>query len=838
MPQGYLVTLGDNALDSGDSISGSNASFTTDTVIGSGSWTWSGWVGGVYYSNEVETGTYTLGTDGNVYFTSDYGPVDTLDSASATTAPAYTDTDGTIDGSAGSDLIDSGYADAEGDQIDNGNGGGTTGNDDVVLAGAGDDTVQAGSGDDSVSGGTGSDSLSGGADNDTLEGGDGADTLDGGQGDDSLFGGEGDDSIEGGDGNDVIYGDTDEASDLTPTAVTITESNVTDTSNGYSVTATAVGGGAGTVDYFDGGVGVAGAVSDSDSGVTQQIGYDMASGESEALLVNLDQPVSEITFGVEHLYTNSYGEVGHWAVYSEGVLIAEGDFTEDTVDSGSASISVSGVGDFDQLVLTANIQTDLTDGSDYMVSDIQFTLPVITPEAGDDSLSGGIGNDTLFGEGGNDSLSGGDGDDVLDGGAGLDSLTGGFGNDLLKGQEGDDTLLGGYDDDTLLGGYDNDTLYGGDGNDSLDGGHHNDVLYGDDGADYLYGERGNDTLYGGDGNDTLLGGGNTDVLYGEGGDDSLDGGVGRDTLDGGDGNDTLTGGDNNDTFIGGKGSDSISAGQDNDIIFAAEGDTVDAGDDSDHITLMDYGESGTATLTINGGEGGSDWDILDFNGNMSEDSLVITSTAPDGTMSGYATLTDGSLVNFYDIEQIVCFTSGTRIATVHGPRPIEDLCPGDLLLTRDHGPQPIRWIGQTTTPAIGNLAPILISSGAFGASRDLLVSPQHRMLYSGATAQVLFGASEVLVAASHLINDHSIRRQPGGMVTYFHMLLDRHEIIFAEDAAAESFFPGDQALSALHPQVREDLLIARPSLRSDQGQYGYTARPCLSGNEARVLTQY
>lgn len=694
MPQGYLVTLGDNALDSGDSISGSNASFTTDTVIGSGSWTWSGWVGGVYYSNEVETGTYTLGTDGNVYFTSDYGPVDTLDSASATTAPAYTDTDGTIDGSAGSDLIDSGYADAEGDQIDNGNGGGTTGNDDVVLAGAGDDTVQAGSGDDSVSGGTGSDSLSGGADNDTLEGGDGADTLDGGQGDDSLFGGEGDDSIEGGDGNDVIYGDTDEASDLTPTAVTITESNVTDTSNGYSVTATAVGGGAGTVDYFDGGVGVAGAVSDSDSGVTQQIGYDMASGESEALLVNLDQPVSEITFGVKHLYTDSYGEVGHWAVYNDGVLVAEGDFTEDIAGSGTASISVSGAGDFDQLVLTANIQTDLTDGSDYMVSDIQFSLPVVTPEAGDDSLSGGVGDDTLFGEGGDD------------------------------------------------------------------------------------------------------------------------------------------------TLIGGKGSDSISADEGDDFIFAAEGDTVDAGDDSDHITLMDYGESGTETLTINGGEGGSDWDILDFNGNMSPDSLVITSTSADGTISGYATLTDGSLVNFYDIEQIVCFTSGTRIATAHGPRPIEDLCPGDLLLTRDHGPQPIRWIGQTTTPAIGNLAPILISSGAFGASRDLLVSPQHRMLYSGATAQVLFGASEVLVAASHLINDHSIRRQPGGMVTYFHMLLDRHEIIFAEDAATESFFPGDQALSALHPQVREDLLIARPSLRSDQGQYGYTARPCLSGNEARVLTQY
>lgn len=690
MPQGYLVTLGDNSLDHGDVISGGNTTFTTDTVLGTGSWTWSGWIDDDYYTNEIETGTYTLGTDGNVYFVSDFGPVDTLDSATATSPPSYTALDGAIDGTVGADLIDASYLDADGDQIDNGLGGGA-GNDDTVLAGAGNDTVQAGAGNDSVAGEAGDDSLSGGSGNDTLEGGDGTDTLVGGTGADSLFGGAGQDSIDGGDGDDIIYGDTDQLADLTPTSVSITDANVLSAANGYSVSATAIGGGAGSIATWSGGFGVTGAISDSDSAVTEQIGYDMATGESEALIVDLDETIDEISFGVEHLYTDTYGEVGHWAVYNDGVLVAEGDFTEDTIGTGSASVSISGVGDFNQLVLSAIIQTDLTDGSDYMVTDIDFTIPVLTPVDGNDSITGGDGDDTIFGEGG------------------------------------------------------------------------------------------------------------ADTIAGDSGADSIDGGTGGDT------------------------------------IFTAQGDTVSAGDDRDIIKIVDLSETGTATITIDGGEGGDDWDTLDFNGNLSPGSLNITFTSPDGTMTGNATLLDGSTVNFSNIENIICFAAGTLISTAHGPVPIETLQIGDLVVTRDNGLQPVRWLGKSTVSATGAMAPIKISAGTLGANQDLLVSPQHRILLSSATARLLFDTAEVLTAAKFLVNDHSIRRQPGGVITYVHLMLDQHEVIYGQGCPSESFFPGEQALDALCPASLHSLFEALPELRSDPAVFGPTARPCLTGHETQAL---
>lgn len=137
---------------------------------------------------------------------------------------------------------------------------------------------------------------------------------------------------------------------------------------------------------------------------------------------------------------------------------------------------------------------------------------------------------------------------------------------------------------------------------------------------------------------------------------------------------------------------------------------------------------------------------------------------------------------------------------------------------------------------MGDWAPVRISAGTFGASRDLLVSPQHRMLLSGATTRLLFDASEVLASAHHLVNDHSIRRQPGGVVTYVHLLLDQHEIIYAENCPAESFFPGDQALEALGPPALFSLFECMPELRCHPESFGPTARYCLTRPETLTLT--
>jgi len=72
-----------------------------------------------------------------------------------------------------------------------------------------------------------------------------------------------------------------------------------------------------------------------------------------------------------------------------------------------------------------------------------------------------------------------------------------------------------------------------------------------------------------------------------------------------------------------------------------------------------------------------------------------------GGLSGNFTLTDGTVVTFSEIENIICFTPGARILTPQGERAIETLKVGDLVVTRDNGPQLIRWIGRRTVEGRG-----------------------------------------------------------------------------------------------------------------------------------------
>ncbi|MDU8911101.1 Hint domain-containing protein [Aestuariicoccus sp. MJ-SS9] len=356
------------------------------------------------------------------------------------------------------------------------------------------------------------------------------------------------------------------------------------------------------------------------------------------------------------------------------------------------------------------------------------------------------------------------------------------------------------------------------------------------GNDSLDGGAGNDTLLGEAGDDTLTGGADNDSLSGGTGNDSLSGGTGDDTLAGDDGADTLTGGDGADVLSGGAGGDLIDGGAGNDTIFAAQGDTITAGDGDDVITLVDLAEAGSGTITIEGATTGqSGGDTLDLNGLADRTTLDITSNV-GGEQSGTIQMLDGTLVSFSNIDSVICFTPGTRILTATGPRPIESLRPGDLLVTRDAGLQPLRWIGQRRVAATGRTAPIRIAKSVMpGATGSLLVSPQHRMLFEGYHAELLFGDAEVFAAACHLENGIDVIREEGGEVTYIHLMLDRHQVIYAEGMPTESLHIGQTGLGSLSDASREDLFRNFPALRSDPGSYGDTARACLKRHEVQSL---
>ena len=200
---------------------------------------------------------------------------------------------------------------------------------------------------------------------------------------------------------------------------------------------------------------------------------------------------------------------------------------------------------------------------------------------------------------------------------------------------------------------------------------------------------------------------------------------------------------------------------------------------------------------------------------------------------------------FSNIETIIaCFTPGSLIATTKGEVAIEGLAVGDRVITRDHGPQTLRWVGAkvlgpTELAADPSLRPILIRKDALGPgapARDMMVSRQHRMLVAGPRAALLFGEDEVLVRAAHLLNLPGVSVADVDSVTYMHILFDRHEIVMADGAWSESFQPGERTLGGLDDDARGELTKLFPELMHKDAPARFeTARTTLKSHEARVL---
>ena len=183
--------------------------------------------------------------------------------------------------------------------------------------------------------------------------------------------------------------------------------------------------------------------------------------------------------------------------------------------------------------------------------------------------------------------------------------------------------------------------------------------------------------------------------------------------------------------------------------------------------------------------------------------------------------------------EIACLVRGTLIDTADGKTAVEDLKVGDMVRTAAHGLQPIRWIGAREVSATGAFAPICIREGALGNTRDLLVSPCHRMALSDWRAEAMFGASDVLVTARSLTSRDDVFVKEGGTVEYFHILFDAHEVIFAEGAATESFCPSAGVVSAMEEATRDELLSLFPEL-GDKASVA-TALPTLTDGQAELL---
>ncbi len=199
--------------------------------------------------------------------------------------------------------------------------------------------------------------------------------------------------------------------------------------------------------------------------------------------------------------------------------------------------------------------------------------------------------------------------------------------------------------------------------------------------------------------------------------------------------------------------------------------------------------------------------------------------------------------SLYGAGTPVCFAAGTLIETDMGPVRVEDLSTGDLVMTRDHGLQPLRWAGKRIMTATDlklrtHLRPIRIRAHALGLntpSTDLLVSPQHRILVRSEIARRMFDQDEVLVAAKHLCELDGIEvADEITQISYHHIMFDQHEVVIANGAESESLYAGPQALKSVSSESRNEILTLFPEL-AEMSEAPASARYLVSGRKGRKL---
>lgn len=408
-------------------------------------------------------------------------------------------------------------------------------------------------------------------------------------------------------------------------------------------------------------------------------------------------------------------------------------------------------------------------------------------------------------------------------------ITGTEGDDTLNGVPGEsDTIDGLGGNDTINAGDQDDIVSGGDGNDIIDGGDQNDLIGGGAGADEIRGGSGNDTIYGQDGDDILIG-------------DGLTGG-GADYIDGGAGDDTIYAGDSTGALFDG-GADYIrwGPGTGNDEVFGltpAEGDRIYL----DGIAYEDL-------TIVSSDTGGGNFDYTVTSATDPTISLIIRQV-PTFMINPLDPLAvEGMFTDTLPFTPAAapCFVRGTVIKTPRGDVSVEDLQAGDKVTTKNSGDQVIRWIGSRKLSSSDlarapELRPIKIARNARGRnlpSSDLWLSPEHRIVCNDDAMQLLFGDEQVLVSAKDIVDGETIFvDQTDNGVEYFHILFDKHEVIFSNDLPSESFHPAIRNESVVDAGIRKEIHTLFPELSSDFSDYGPTHHKTLKSTEARLLQMY
>jgi Ca2+-binding RTX toxin-like protein len=502
---------------------------------------------------------------------------------------------------------------------------------------------------------------------------------------------------------------------------------------------------------------------------------------------------------------------------------------------------------------------------------------IITAGSGNNHITAGDGADTIAASGGNNVIEAGiganiitttSGNDVVTTGNAADTVITGAGDDIITDTGGAGAVTAGAGHDRLVmdfsaqatsltntltgagptyGGVFGGTTYSGVEEFHITGGSGNDIFTTGDGAD---------VLDGGAGADTLTAGGGSDVIYGTAG-DVIAGGEDTDGLDfdvlvlDGSGTVTFDSGSIEDGTVNLDSGGTVTFEGIESVVFDATTvttleDTPLVGDLGVTVSTFEVGNiaytaGDTASrtegdLTINGNGTYTFTPAPNYNG----PAPVINYTDSGG-------VTKPLFIEITPVDDVcippICFVHGTLIATANGDVPVENLKDGDLVQTLDRGLQPLRWMGRRhlSVRALAeneNMRPIRIRKDVINAGNgvgDLIVSPQHRILVASKVAQRMFDSTEVLIAAKQLLAIDGVDiANDFKDVTYFHILFDQHEIVYANGVPSESLYLGQQAQKCLSPEGREEIYTLFPEVASPTFM-ATSCRPIIQNKQARQL---
>ncbi|MEM9716519.1 MAG: Hint domain-containing protein [Pseudomonadota bacterium] len=286
--------------------------------------------------------------------------------------------------------------------------------------------------------------------------------------------------------------------------------------------------------------------------------------------------------------------------------------------------------------------------------------------------------------------------------------------------------------------------------------------------------------------------------------------------------------------------------------FNSPANSGDGDDTSGTISFTQGGVTYTGTYSVT--SSGADSQLgFSNNGGWEERyytiEIVIDDPPSSFTLGVGADLTQAISDESWGIDNVevgyVCFASGTLIDTIFGEIAVEDLKPGNLVRVLNGQFKPIRWIGSQSFTAADlrtdpKLCPVKIKQGAFGnntPSQDLKLSRQHRVLIQSKIAKNQTGSRRVLVPAKDLLilPDVECCSADRG-VTYFHILFEKHEVVFSNGIPTESLFTGPEALKTISAGARYEIAKIMPQVLN----IDYSAQPfcqITSGEKARALVE-